>query len=333
MISPGPGPSAGPAASPVARMRSAASLSRWSAGGIAAGSGSGARRGPAGRGPTAGRGGRLEGKPEQAGSVADQVQPPGAARRHGRKLDDAPPGSRLPLAGLEPCRVAGPLVVHRPEPVVRQVLRSGPGDLQVRARTFRGPVHAHDHGDQGFGPGHHQGHEVHRGRRAVAGHAERQPDGRDPHVRVGRARRRLDDSGREYGAGQHALAAIPVQQEPRPDLDGVEKMTRRAEEGFLVEHAGREKDPARPADLPLRALRGDEQRRVRRGPDIGPGRGVEEAKPGAHPPQFGLGQHPQVGLGPLVAHPPSLHPAARKLPRAARGPQSNFLASVSSEMR
>jgi hypothetical protein len=35
-------------------------------------------------------------------------------------------------------------------------------------------------------------------------------------------------------------------------------MTRRAEEGFLVEHAGREKDPARPADLPLRALRGDE---------------------------------------------------------------------------
>jgi len=31
------------------------------------------------RGSAAGRGGRLEGKPEQAGSVADQVQPPGAA--------------------------------------------------------------------------------------------------------------------------------------------------------------------------------------------------------------------------------------------------------------
>jgi hypothetical protein len=119
-------------------------------------------------------------------------------------------------------------------------------------------VHAHDDGDQGLGPGHHQRHEVQRSRRAVAGHLEREPDGRDPHGRVGRARRRLDDNGPEYGAVQHAPAAIPVQQEPRPDLDGVEKVTRRAEEGFLVEHASREKDPARPADLPLRALRGDE---------------------------------------------------------------------------
>ena len=166
------------------------------------------------RGRAAGRGG-VEGKPEETGPVAGQVQPPGAARRHGGKLDDAPPGSRLALAGLERNRVASPLVVHRPEPVVRQVLRPGPGDLQVRARTVRGPVHAHDHGDQGLGPGRDQGHEVHRGRRMLAGHLERPPDGRDPHVRVGRARgRRLEDSRREYGAVQHAPAAIPVQQEP-----------------------------------------------------------------------------------------------------------------------
>ena len=83
-ISPGMGPSTGPLASPVARMRSASSMSRRSAGGMATGSvgGDAAWR--------AGRAGGREGEPDEKGSVADQVQPPGAARGHGRQLERRP---------------------------------------------------------------------------------------------------------------------------------------------------------------------------------------------------------------------------------------------------
>jgi hypothetical protein len=45
---------------------------------------------------------------------------------------------------------------------------------------------------------------------------------------------------------------------------------------------------------------------ARFGPDV-LGRDIEAAQLITRPPQLGLGQQPQVGLGPFVAHPPSLH--------------------------
>ena len=81
--------------------------------------------------------------------------------------------SRPAPTALEPDRVASPLVVHRPQLVVRQMMRAGPGDLQIRARPVRWPVHAHDDGDHGLGLGPHQRHQVQHRRRAAAGHPER----------------------------------------------------------------------------------------------------------------------------------------------------------------
>ncbi len=78
---------------------------------------------------------------------------------------------------------------------------------------------------------------------------------------------------------------------------------------ILIEHPGRDQDPRGPSDLPLRALRGGERRHARIGPHIGPGRGIQGTQPTTRLPQYGLGQQPQVGLGPLIAHPPSLHRA------------------------
>ena len=104
----GTGPWTGPRASPLAKMRSASTMSRRSPGGIATGSVVVAWR-PRGRGP--------EGQPDEPGSIANQVQPPGAGRRHRRQPGDAPPGSRPdPTAtALEPDHVASPLVIHCPQ--------------------------------------------------------------------------------------------------------------------------------------------------------------------------------------------------------------------------
>ena len=99
------------------------------------------------------------------------------------------------------------------------------------------------------------------------------------------------------------------------------KNARNAVETFLVEHARRDEDPGRPDDLPLRALRGAEQRHALAGPGLYPGHGVDAANLLTYPPQLGLGQQPQVGLGALVAHAPSLHPAGYRcrLRKADRG--------------
>ena len=86
------------------------------------------------------------------------------------------------------------------------------------------------------------------------------------------------------------------------------EIARDAVEEFLVERAGRNQDRPGPDDLALRALRGGKRRHARIGPDVRPGSGIEATQLIARPPQLGLGSQPQVGLGPLVAHPPSLHP-------------------------
>ena len=84
------------------------------------------------------------------------------------------------------------------------------------------------------------------------------------------------------------------------------KISRDVVEVILVEHASRDKDPPGPYDFPRRALQSSERRHARIGPDV-LGRDVEAAQLITRPPQLGLGQQPQVGLGPFVAHPPSLH--------------------------
>ena len=85
------------------------------------------------------------------------------------------------------------------------------------------------------------------------------------------------------------------------------KISREVVEVILVEHASRDEDPPGPYDnFPPRDLRSSERRHARIGPDV-LGRDVEAAQLITRPPQLGLGQQPQVGLGPFVAHPPSLH--------------------------
>jgi hypothetical protein len=202
------------------------------------------------------------------------------------------------------------MLVHRPKLVIRQVMRARPGDLQIRARPVRRPVHAHDDGDHSLGPGPHQRHEVQRRRRAVAGHPQRPPDRRNPHHPAGTAGRQRLAAGRREHGGQHALPAIPTQQDPRPGPDGRIKISREADEVILIERAGRNEDPPSPDDLPLRAFRGGERRHTPIRPAVRPGRGIQATQLITRPPQLGLGQQPQVGLGPLVAHPPSLHLAS-----------------------
>ena len=88
---------------------------------------------------------------------------------------------------------------------------------------------------------------------------------------------------------------------------------------ILVEHAARDEDLRGPSDLPLRALRGGERRHARIGPHVSPGRGIHSTQLTTCLPQHGLGQQPQVGLGPLIAHPPSLHRPGPGDDLAARG--------------
>jgi hypothetical protein len=74
-----------------------------------------------------------------------------------------------------------------------------------------------------------------------------------------------------------------------------------------TERTGRDEDPPGPDDLPLRAFRHGERRHARIGPAGWPGRGVQITQLITRPSQLGFGQQPQVGLGPLVTRPPSLH--------------------------
>ena len=130
-----------------------------------------------GRGLVTGRCRGADGKLDETGPVADQVEPPDTGRGHGRQPGDAEPGGGPAHTALEPDGVASPLFVHRPELVVRQVVRPGAGALQLRARSVRWPVHAHDDGDHGLGSRPHQRHEVQRPRRAAADHPNARPMG------------------------------------------------------------------------------------------------------------------------------------------------------------
>jgi hypothetical protein len=107
--------------------------------------------------------------------------------------------------------------------------------------------------------------------------------------------------------GSMPSPAIPTQQDPRPGLDGRIKISREADEVILIERAGHDEDPPSPDNLPPRAFRDRERRHTPIRPAVRPGRGIQTTQLITRPPQLGLGQQPQVGLGPLVAHPPSLH--------------------------
>ena len=87
-----------------------------------------------------------------------------------------------------------------------------------------------------------------------------------------------------------------------------------------------------PDDPPLRALRGGERRHARIRPLARPGRGIQTTQLITRPPQLDLGQQPQVGLGPLVAHPPSLH-LAPEHPATARGPPDVSLGRLTCHQR
>jgi hypothetical protein len=109
----------------------------------------------------------------------------------------------------------------------------------------------------------------------------------------------------------HASSAIPVQQDPRPGLDGPLKISREAVEEILLQGAGRDEDPPGPDDLPLRALRGAERRHARIGAVIRPDRGIQATQSIRRLPQLDLGPQSQVGLGPLVTHASRVHRAGR----------------------
>jgi hypothetical protein len=91
-------------------------------------------------------------------------------------------------------------------------------------------------------------------------------------------------------------------------------LSREAIEKILLQRAGGDEDPSGPDHLAQRALHdgGRIGLATRR-------RGVEGPRRFGRPAQLSLGQPPQVGLGPLllkvlgrrVAHPPTLHHAAR----------------------
>ena len=128
MISPGLGPWAGPLAFPLARMRSASSTSRRSPGGTDTGStADGAAGWPGGRRP--------EGEPDQSGSVAYQVKPPGAARGHGLQSGDAQPGGRPSCCPRSRACSGSP--GHRP-PTAGQTADEASGTWR-----FPGPGRAH----------------------------------------------------------------------------------------------------------------------------------------------------------------------------------------------
>ena len=84
-----------------------------------------------------GRGGRpglrAESQPDEpARSVGDQVEPSGVRVERGREPDDAVPRSGAAIT-VEADRITTAVVVSRPELVVGEMLRSGPGDLQIGA--------------------------------------------------------------------------------------------------------------------------------------------------------------------------------------------------------
>ena len=102
------------------------------------------------------------------------------------------------------------------------------------------------------------------------------------------------------------------------------KIIREPGEVILVQRTGRDQDPTGPDDLPQRAFQGG-MLDARIGPAVRPGRGIKVTQPITRPPQLGLGQQPQIGFGPLLAHAPSLHharpgndPAARDVTPEAR---------------
>jgi hypothetical protein len=83
---------------------------------------------------------------------------------------------------------------------------------------------------------------------------------------------------------------------------------REAVQEVPVQRSSRGEDPAGPGDPPVRAFRNPERCHARIGRLVRPGRGIQTTQLITRPPQLGLSQQPQVALGPLIAHPPSLHP-------------------------
>jgi hypothetical protein len=91
-----------------------------------------------------------------------------------------------------------------------------------------------------------------------------------------------------------------------------------------VERARRDEDPPGPGDRPQRALRGGVLH-ARTGRAVRPGSGIKVTQLITRPPQLGLGQQPQIGLGSLLAHRPSLHragPRGRPPPPATSAPEA-----------